>query len=275
MTEAERVLRELASAGARRDDGVLAFGGGVVGDLAGFCAATYQRGVPVDPGADDPRRAGRFRVRRQDRGGPARGQELRRRLPHAARGPGRAGGPGDAPSRGARGRIRRGGEDRAHRRRRALGASALARGRRARQTLGALVFDCALTKIDVVAQDERDAGRRQVLNLGHTVGHAIEAASGYARYRHGEAVALGLVAALRISGADELRDEVEGLLARAGLPDALDSAVETDAVMAALATRQEGGCRGVPFVLIERPGEPVIGARLDGDMVRSAVEELR
>ena len=45
--------------------------------------------------------------------------------------------------------------------------------------LGDLVFACARTKIDVVAEDERDSGRRQVLNLGHTVGHAIEAAAGY------------------------------------------------------------------------------------------------
>ena len=77
--------RELADAGARRDDGVLAFGGGVVGDLAGFCAATYQRGIAGRPGADDARRPGRLGLRRQDRGGPARGEELRRRLPPAAR----------------------------------------------------------------------------------------------------------------------------------------------------------------------------------------------
>jgi shikimate kinase/3-dehydroquinate synthase len=57
-------------------------------------------------------------------------------------------------------------------------------------------------------QDERDDGLRQVLNLGHTVGHAIETVTGYARYRHGEAVALGLLAALRLSGADDLREEV-------------------------------------------------------------------
>ena len=57
-----------------------------------------------------------------------------------------------------------------------------------------------------------DAGLRAVLNLGHTVGHAIEAASGYERYRHGEAVGLGLLAALRLSDAPDLRDEVEAIL---------------------------------------------------------------
>ena len=71
-----------------------------------------------------------------------------------------------------------------------------------------MIFACARTKLEIVAADERDSGRRAVLNLGHTVGHAIEAASGYERYRHGEAVGLGLLAALRLSGADELRDEV-------------------------------------------------------------------
>ena len=74
--------------------------------------------------------------------------------------------------------------------------------------LGGVIFACARTKLEIVAADERDGGRRAVLNLGHTVGHAIEAASGYERYRHGEAVGLGLLATLRLSGADELRDEV-------------------------------------------------------------------
>ena len=80
------------------------------------------------------------------------------------------------------------------------------------------MLGCLRTKLAVVAQDERDDGRRQVLNLGHTVGHAIESATGYARYRHGEAVAIGLLAALRLSGRDSLRAEVGDLLAARGLP---------------------------------------------------------
>ena len=62
-----------------------------------------------------------------------------------------------------------------------------------------VIVACAHTKLRIVAQDERDTGLRQVLNLGHTVAHAIEAVTGYARYRHGEAVALGLLATLRLS----------------------------------------------------------------------------
>ena len=86
LAEAERVLRELARLGMTRADHVVALGGGVVGDLAGFCAATYQRGVAGRAGADHARRPGRLRLRRQDRGRPARGQELRRRLPPAGGG---------------------------------------------------------------------------------------------------------------------------------------------------------------------------------------------
>ena len=102
-----------------------------------------------------------------------------------------------------------------------------------------LVLACARTKLAVVESDERDAGRRQVLNLGHTVGHAIETATGYARYRHGEAVSLGLLAALTLSGKPGLRAEVASLLAAHGLPTTLDPAVDHGAVLAAAAGRQE------------------------------------
>ena len=125
---AERVLRGLAAAGMDHDDHVVALGGGVVGDLAGFCAAIYQRGVRGRAGADDARRAGRLRLRRQDRRRPAGGQELRRRLPPAARpcSPTRAT-LATLPAGGARRRLGRGGQDRADRRRRRCG-SACARG---------------------------------------------------------------------------------------------------------------------------------------------------
>jgi shikimate kinase/3-dehydroquinate synthase len=274
MGEAERVLRALATAGARRDDGVLAFGGGVVGDLAGFCAATYQRGVPViqapttlvaqvdsayggKTGVDLPEAknyAGAYHMPQAVLAEPGALSTL----------------PPEELSAGfaevVKTALIAGGSlwDRV----RAL--ESLEAG-----VLGDLVFDCARVKIDVVAEDERDSGRRQVLNLGHTVGHAIEAASGYGRYRHGEAVALGLLAALKLSGAEELRTEVEALLTRAGLPTQLGEEVGTDAILDALDRDKKADADGVPFVLLERAGEATTGARLNGDMVRSAVEELR
>ena len=114
-----------------------------------------------------------------------------------------------------------------------------------------------------------------MLNLGHTVGHAIEAETGYERYRHGEAVGLGLLAALRLSGADDLRDEVSALLKKQGLPTSLDAGVDTDGVMDAIGRDKKRTQEGVGFVLLERPGEPRWGESVEPDRVREAVEELR
>jgi shikimate kinase/3-dehydroquinate synthase len=125
----------------------------------------------------------------------------------------------------------------------------------------------------VVAQDERDGGRRQVLNLGHTVGHAIEAATAYERYRHGEAVGIGLLAALRLSDRDSLRAEVADLLAARGLPLAFSGA-SVDEVLAMVERDKKRAAGRVPFVLVEAPGEVTPGHDVDPDALRAAVEEV-
>ena len=122
------------------------------------------------------------------------------------------------------------------------------------------VIGCARTKLAVVAEDERDAGRRQVLNLGHTVAHAIEAATGYARYRHGEAVGIGLLAALRLSGREALRAEVAELLGARGLPARFGGAGVDEVVALVERDKKRIGGR-VPFVLVEAPGEVTPGTR--------------
>ena len=112
MEQAEEVLRELARAGMTREDHVVALGGGVVGDLAGFCAHLYQRGVPVVQvpttlvAQVDSAYGGKTGV------DLPRGEELRRRLPPAGGGDRRHRDAGDAARRGAGGRLRRGAEDR-------------------------------------------------------------------------------------------------------------------------------------------------------------------
>ena len=89
LASAELVWQALVAGGMTRADHLVALGGGVVGDLAGFCAATYQRGVPVVHVPTTPRRPGRLRLRRQDRRRSRPGKELRGRLPPTGRRAGR------------------------------------------------------------------------------------------------------------------------------------------------------------------------------------------
>ncbi|MEK6276904.1 MAG: 3-dehydroquinate synthase [Actinomycetota bacterium] len=274
LASAEDVLRRLANAGMTRSDHVVALGGGVVGDLGGFCAATYQRGVPVvqvpttlvgqvdsaiggKTGVDLPEGknyVGAFHLPAAviaDTGTLAT-------LPREERGAGwveviKTALLADGP----------------------LWEAVRAIARPDPRQLSDIAFSCARFKAEVVASDERDAGRRAILNLGHTVGHAIEAATGYGRFRHGEAVGLGLLAALRLSGAQELRDEVRALLEEAGVPTELDSDVDVDAVLRAVERDKKRDSEGVRFVLLASPGEPREGELVEADRVRAAVEEIQ
>ncbi len=224
----------LLGAGMTRADHVVALGGGVVGDLAGFCAATYQRGVPV---VQVPTTL----VAQVD---SAYGGKTGVDLPEAKNYVGAYHQPAGVlvdpdtldtlPARRARRRLGGGAEDRPDRRR-ALWERVAAGGEVDERT----ILACARTKLAVVAADERDAGRRQVLNLGHTVGHAIETATGYARYRHGEAVGLGLLAALRLSGPRSLREQVRELLLARGLAGDASTASSVDAGRPGDRARQE------------------------------------
>ena len=143
--------------------------------------------------------------------------------------------------------------------------------------LDEVIFACARTKLDVVAADERDSGRRQVLNLGHTVGHAIEAASGYARYRHGEAVGLGLLATLRLSGATSCATEVDGAArAATGCRPSSPRESMSSEVLAAIERDKKRTADGVGFVPARAARASRGRARaIEPDRVRAAVEELK
>ncbi len=273
LASAERVWRELLGAGMTRSDHVVALGGGVVGDLAGFCAATYQRGVPVvhvpttlvaqvdsayggKTGVDLPD-AKNYVGAYHHPAGVLVDPDLLATLPHEEL---------------AAGWVE-------------VLKTALIAGGALWKRVGAAegceagertILDCARTKLAIVDADERDGGARQALNLGHTVGHAIETVTHYARYRHGEAVGLGLLAALRLSGAGELRAQVRELLIDRGLPVTLDGAgVDVEEIVAATARdKKRLGAAGVPFVLLSEPGKPGIGCEVPDDELRAAVREL-
>jgi shikimate kinase / 3-dehydroquinate synthase len=273
MAEVERVLRELAGAGMTRSDHLAALGGGVVGDLGGFCAHLYQRGVPVVQvpttlvAQVDSAYGGKTGVDLPEGKNYAGAYQLPAAVIADIETLGSL--PAEELAAGFVEALKTG----------LLAGGALWERVRAVESidpagLDDVVFACARYKCEVVAADERDSGLRQVLNLGHTVGHAIEAASNYQRYRHGEAIGLGLLAALRLSDASELRDEVEAILARLGLPLELDPAVEVDPLLDALGRDKKRTSAGVGFVLLSEPGQPRPGQLVPPDEVRAAVEEL-
>jgi shikimate kinase / 3-dehydroquinate synthase len=273
MAEAERALRELARAGMTREDHLVALGGGVVGDLGGFCAHLYQRGVPVVQvpttlvAQVDSAYGGKTGVDLPEGKNYAGAYQL----PAAV-----------IADTGTLASLPR--QDLAAGFVEALKTGLLAGGRlwqRVREIaaldaaeLDDVVFSSVRYKCAIVAADERDGGLRQVLNLGHTVGHAIEAAGGYGRYRHGEAIGLGLLAALRLSDAPALREECEEILRRHGLPARLDPSIEVEAILELLQRDKKRTAAGVGFVLLSDPGKPRTGQLVDPARVRSAVEEL-
>ena len=112
-----------------------------------------------------------------------------------------------------------------------------------------------------------------MLNLGHTVGHAIEAATGYGRYRHGEAIAVGLLVALRLSEREALRAEVAKLFEARGLPTRFGGA-SVDDVVAFVARDKKRTGEGVPFVLVHAPGEVTPGHAVAAEDLRAAIEEV-
>jgi shikimate kinase/3-dehydroquinate synthase len=277
LTTVEQVMEALASAGMTREDHVVALGGGVVGDLAGFCAASYQRGVPV---VQVPTTL----VAQVDSSiGGKTGVDLKQGKNYAGAYHQPAAVIADVGTLESLPKEELGAGFVE-----VLKTGLLAGGplwERARLVedlnpyeLSELVFACARYKCEIVAADERDAGLRNALNLGHTVGHAIEVASDYGVYRHGEAVGIGLLAALRLSGAPELRDEVEAMLTRFDLPTQVDAArwpgAAIDPVLAALQRDKKRTAAGVGFVLLREPGKPEVGQLIPDDEVRAAVEEL-
>ncbi|HWO47141.1 MAG TPA: bifunctional shikimate kinase/3-dehydroquinate synthase [Solirubrobacterales bacterium] len=272
LDQAGSVVRQLAMQQMTREDHVVALGGGVVGDLAGFCAHIYQRGVPVVQvpttlvAQVDSAYGGKTGVDV----GELKNYAGAYHLPAAV-----IADTSTLASLPERDLVAGFVE--------VIKTGLLAGGRLWRKVIDAelddsahidqLVFDCARYKCEIVAADERDGNLRHVLNLGHTVGHAIEGVSGYS-YLHGEAIGLGLLAALRLSDASELRQQVKALLVYYDLPTRLERKVSTDAILNALQRDKKRTAAGVGFVLLSEPGRPRTGEIVDPAKVRAAVEEL-
>lgn len=256
-----RLTDTLLHQGFGRDSGVIALGGGVTGDLVGFVAATYMRGIPYlqvpttllamldssvggKTGVDTPEGKnliGAFHPPVAVIADPRTLTTLPEREYRA--------GLAEAVKHGLI-------ADRAYFERMEAQAGALSR--RELEILTQVIRRSVEIKADVVSADERESGRRAILNAGHTVAHALEQVSNY-ELPHGEAVALGLVVECELAeqlgiAPAGLRERVAGLFARLGLPQRLprrlDRAELLDRMMA---DKKNRGSR-IHFALAERLG---------------------
>jgi 3-dehydroquinate synthase len=282
---AEKVLDWLLSARLPRDGVLLALGGGVVGDLAGFCAAVYQRGidfvqVPTSLLAQVDSSVGGKTAVNHARGKNMIGAfhqprlvvadtDVLRTLPPRELAAGLAevikcGLLGDAPLFT---RL-----EREIDRLLALDQEAVAEA----------VERCCLLKSRIVAADERESmegGARALLNLGHTFGHAVETHTGYIHWLHGEAVGLGLCMAADFSArlgwlepADAAR--VTALVARAGLPVKAPAGM-TPAQFRELMSRDKKVAGGrLRLVLLRGIGEAVVTADFDPALLEQTLQDF-
>ncbi len=132
---------------------------------------------------------------------------------------------------------------------------------------------CAAFKAGVCLADPTEQGKRAILNLGHTFAHGIEAAGGYRGPTHGEAVALGLRAALRLSVANLGLDPAVLAEVEAELP-VERARVDLEAAWRAMALDKKARAGRLRLVLLEAPGRPAFPVELPEEEIRSALREI-
>jgi 3-dehydroquinate synthase len=268
LENAGRLYRELAAVRAERTTPVLALGGGVIGDLAGFVAATYQRGVPLVQlpttllAQVDSSVGGKVAV---DHGqlknmiGTFYQPEMViadiNTLPSL---------PEEELVNGLAEVIK----------------SAVIRDERIKScdvnSLEEIVFQTVIIKASVVAEDERDMGLRHILNYGHTIGHAVESVSDF-RIKHGNAVAIGMVAAARLSHRLGLLDvgevkKLRQLITRAGLPTEIPGLGIEEIVQAMQHDKKVREGR-MEFVLLKSIGDTVVTDDVSSSLIREVLAE--
>jgi shikimate kinase/3-dehydroquinate synthase len=277
----ERCWEWLAAGGCRRDDVLLAFGGGVIGDLAGFAAATYQRGiklwqVPTSLLAQvDSSVGGKTAInlsQAKNLVGAFYQPDLVVIDPHlllTLPGPEYVNGLGEVVKYGL-----------------LIGpplfdllqSAADLICSRDPATVAEVVKRCVHYKAQVVENDERDTGERAVLNLGHTTGHALESALGYGSLGHGEAVGLGLLVALRVSesrlGLDpSVRRKTKALLQKLGLRTRLPLP-PLQSLLEAVGRDKKVTAATSGFVGLRALGVPVLGLDISGRELAEALEVI-
>ncbi|HEY5636067.1 MAG TPA: 3-dehydroquinate synthase [Burkholderiales bacterium] len=277
----DRVFDALLAAHCDRETLVVALGGGVVGDLAGFAAATYQRGVPFLQipttllAQVDSSVGGKTAINH------ARGKNMVGAFHQPQAVLADIGVLATLPPRELRAGlaevIKHG---------LALDAGfadwieaniALLVAGEAPALEHAVRRSCEL-KAAVVAEDEREAGRRALLNLGHTFGHAIEAGMGYGAWLHGEAVAAGMVMAADLSAragllAVDQATRVRRLVARAGLPSQGPADLLPARYLELMKVDKKVAAGRIRFVLLEAIGQAVMRGDIDPALAQATIAD--
>lgn len=273
------IFDALLSHGCDRKTVLFALGGGVVGDMAGFAAASYMRGVPF---VQVPTTL-LAQVDSSVGGKTAINHPLGKNMIGAFYQPERvvcdldtlATLPARELSAGLAEVIKYGPiADLAFLD--WIEANIDALMRRERAALAHAVRRSCEIKAEVVGQDEREAGLRAILNFGHTFGHAIESGLGYGEWLHGEAVGCGMVMALNLSRRLGLVDEafvqrLTTLIARAGLPTA-GPALGADRYLELMRVDKKAEAGQIRFVVIERPGQAAVRTAPD-EVVRQVLAD--
>jgi 3-dehydroquinate synthase len=135
-------------------------------------------------------------------------------------------------------------------------------------------------KAAVVSKDEKEAGLRAILNYGHTIGHAVESLTGYKLVNHGEAVAIGMVAAgqiavqLRMWKPEEAKRQ-DALIQKAGLPTQLPNVLDIEAILDTLQTDKKVEAGKVRFVLPTQIGAVTVTDQVPADVIRQVLREMQ
>ncbi len=135
---------------------------------------------------------------------------------------------------------------------------------------------CCAIKAGVVTRDEQETGERAILNYGHTFGHALEAATGYRRFTHGEAVSVGMEVAAEIGAevgvtpSDVVKRQGR-LLDAYNMPRRAPGAATVDAVMEAISHDKKGRAGVTPWVLLDRMGHAVFGHKVNAEVAEHVI----
>jgi 3-dehydroquinate synthase len=281
LRRAALLYDELLSRGADRNATAIAFGGGVIGDLAGFVAATYMRGIgylqipttllaQVDASVggkvavDHPQAKNLIGCFHQPLLVLADVETLRTLSKRDCRA-----GLAEVVKHG----VIADADLFAW-----MEQNAADIARRGPDAIIHMVRRSCEIKARVIAQDERESGLRAILNFGHTIGHALESLTRYRDLRHGEAVAIGMVAAARVARAlklfpDAEADRVERLLSQLGLPTRV-SGLAAEAILGAMSLDKKAVGRVPRFVLPRAIGEVEFGCQAPARVVRDVLADL-